>query len=228
MILNINRIKNLYSQQKKIYIDGLGANRLAQEIDILIKGEQSQYRNNDLLFSSFNPINKNNNTDGYIIESVNDKHVNQYLNARNLELNLQNMTETEKIDNLDHYIWWLTNNRKSYILKKSEKPLLYIWHFLRKVDEIDVLVGGWFVCDKSCSALDAVYALNWQINFTDKEFPNIPWVAVINKSNKFVHSLNKRLGFELIDEESVFFNITKACFPFATSDEFNFYIRKPI
>ena len=135
------------------------------------------------------------------------------------------MTETEKVSRLDHYLWWINNERVSYVLKKRDNSLLYIWHQLKKIDGTTVLIGGWFVCSDDCNVVDVIYALNRQLEITDKEFRGIPWVAVIKKSNIFVQTLNKRFGFKLQDKNHYLFDINSRCFPYANSKNFNLFSR---
>ena len=162
----------------------------------------------------------------YTIEAIDDSYINKYLDARNIQSNLKNMTETKKITSLNHYIWWLKNERSSFVLKKGDDLMLYIWHQLRVVDDVTVLVGGWFSCVEHCAAVDVIYALNWQLEHTGKYYPSIPWVAIIKKTNRFVKLLNKRFGFELINKDNELFDITSECFPNVTTREFDYFCRK--
>jgi spore coat polysaccharide biosynthesis predicted glycosyltransferase SpsG len=221
MISNINRIQNLYAEPKKVKIDGQGAKRMAKNIDSLIKNVDEIYQSSD----SCSRQTKKTGDQSYDFERVDDRHVNRYLDARNLSANLQNMTETEKVHRVDHYLWWLETRRISFLLKKGGQPLLYIWHMPRTIDETTVLTGGWFVCSEFCAALDALYALNLQLQLTDKEFSGLPWVAVIRKTNRFVMSLNKRFEFEIMDENHHLFQVACKCFPSATKEDFNYLFR---
>ena len=226
MISNLDRIQHLYSLPRKVEFDNLGTNRVARVIDCLARGESPNFCGFHVSPPATADQGVLTDNSGYVFEYVDDRHINRYLDARNLDLNLQNMTETKKVNRLDHYIWWLKSTRVSYLLKKAGQPLLYIWHQPRTIDGVTVLVGGWFVCSGLCGPVDALYALNQQLLLTDREFSGIPWVAVIKKTNRYVQSLNKRLGFELLDQESSLYGVAKACFPHSTSDEFLYYFRK--
>jgi hypothetical protein len=138
------------------------------------------------------------------------------------------MTETKKVGWLDHYIWWFKSQRISYILKKGDKPLLYIWHQTRFIQGVTVLVGGWFVCTSETGPMDSMYALNQQLRITDQDFIGIPWVAVIKKTNKYVQSLSKRMGFIELKDNNTMHKITQECFPFATQKDFYYYCRSSI
>ncbi len=221
MVSKIDRIRHLYSQTRTVEIDGLGLTRVAKAIDSMIKGES-------LVAPSPLVDWRRVDTDAvqdYIFELVDDRHINRCLDARNLDQNLQNMTETQKVHRLDHYIWWLKSERVSYLLKKGGKPLLYIWHQPRIFDVVTVLVGGWFVCSETCGAVDVLYALNRQLKITSAEFPGVPWIVVIKKTNRYVLSLNKRFGFEPIDRDNRLYEIAKQCFPHSTPEGFSYFCR---
>jgi hypothetical protein len=105
-------------------------------------------------------------------------------------------------------------------------PLLYIWHQAKVIQGITVLVGGWFVCTSECGPMDAMYALDRQLQITDKDFPGTPWVAVIKKTNKYVQILSKRMGFFELKDGELMYDVVQECFPLATSNEFYYYSRK--
>ena len=221
LIININRIQKLYDTSKKVKIDGLGAQRVARSISSLLQNCEG-YRSSPSFFPRHDKDTKDSS---YDFERLDDQHINRYFDARNYSANLGNMIDTKKIDRLDHYLWWLKTDRISFLLKKKGKPLLYIWHQPKTIEGITVLIGGWFVCSGSCNGLDALHALNQQLEITDKEFPDLPWVEVIRKNNQFVMSLNKRFGFEIMDESHPLFRVAKQCFPLASFENFNYLFR---
>jgi len=219
MIVNIDRIRALYGQARVVEVDGKGLERVACAIIRLIEGKSAMDVYPDI------SVPRTADTKGYSLEHAGDEHINRYLDARNLELNLQNMTETQKVPRLDHYLWWLKSKRKSYVLKKDGEPLLYIWHQPRTFDGTTVLVGGWFVCSELCGAVDALYALNKQLMLTDEDYPGLPWVAVIKKTNRYVQALNKRLGFDVMSNDNRLYEIVRRCFPKSAPEEFFYYFR---
>ncbi|MBT4131048.1 MAG: UDP-2,4-diacetamido-2,4,6-trideoxy-beta-L-altropyranose hydrolase [Gammaproteobacteria bacterium] len=222
MLTRLDRLRLLYHQPATVQIDGKGVERVAHAIERLISGEQ--------ILSLEDEQRKEEKTpgDGYQLSPVDDRQVNRYLDARNLDLNLKNMTVKEKVGSLYHYTWWLQSNRRSsYLLERSGEPLLYIWHQLQQVNGIEVLVGGWFVCSERCTPIDAMYALNQQLKMTDETFAELPWVAVIHQQNRFVQQLNGRLGFKRVEAEDVMAPVVQSCFPMATHENFFYYVREP-
>lgn len=225
ILLSHNRVEKLYKEHKKIELDSLGAYRVASVFDELINKSPIEALEDCPSIIELTRIHKTLSNPGYEFILVDDSHVNKYVDARNLDINLQNMTEKQEVGHLDHYIWWLNSQRISYILKKGDRPLLYIWHQKKVIQGLAVLVGGWFVCGAKCGPMDAMYALGQQIKITDKDFPGIPWIAVIKKTNKYVQNLNKRMGFKRIEYDNQYCLVIEECFPNAKNSEFDYFIR---
>lgn len=224
MATRIERLRNLYHQPRRIDMDGKGVERAVAALIGVIEGEADKREEVEVLSPRpRTPI------PGYRLFRIDDRHVNRYLDARNLVTNLQKMTVQDKVEPLDHYIWWLRDNhRDSYLLERDGEPLLYIWHLKFLENRIEVLIGGWFIYSVSCNALDVLYALNQELLITDKECPGVPWVAVIKNSNRFVQKLNARFDFVSIDASHPLAPITQTCFPQASWNEFGYYIRGEI
>ena len=164
---------------------------------------------------------------GYELETVDDTHINRYLAARNHPKNQIRMIDHSEISKLDHYTWWFNTKRQSYLLHESKVPQLYIWHESVVVDDKTFLVGGWFVVEKETNFQSALVALQWQLKHCEEHFPNTPWVAVIQKDNKFVQLLNKYLGFEEIPATHAYNSVCQSLFPRANIDEFQRVMKVP-
>jgi len=221
MLSSISRIRRLYRKEKIIKIDGQGLERVSAAIDSLIK--QSRL---PMICYAERPYPNANNGTGYHLEQVEDKHINHYLDSRNLDLKMMNMPGANKIQRIDHFLWWLKSKRESYLLKKDGDPILYIWHQPRTIKGVTFLIGGWFVCSKSCGAVDALYALNRQLAITCEKYPELPWVAVIKKTNRYVQALNERLGFRIIPPGHLLHDLAKISFPNALPKDFLFYSKQ--
>ncbi len=132
----------------------------------------------------------------FVIRKINLKDIFQYLEARNLKINRLKMLNTKKINLIDHYNWWLSNEfkvRETYKVCFENKTLLFIWHKLIKINNRKYFIGGWFVKSSLCKISDILIALKWQLKVTKNK--NIKWLAIINKNNSVVLKLNKLLGF---------------------------------
>jgi len=222
----VHEILSQYSRFNKYYenhtlfkIDGKGVFRVSKAIQAIIIGKT-------LKIESVHIKNELNFEDGYDLSEIDDYSVNRYLAARNLNINLDKMIDTSPISQLDHYIWWLKDNRRtSYVLKKNGKILLYIWHQLKKVDDIDVIVSGWFIANESCSALDAMHAVTEHSIIIDKLFPGAYWIIVMRNDNYFMQKVHQRLKFMKVDKESSMEKVIQKSFPNASNDDFLYYFR---
>lgn len=218
IINNYERILDL-TKNKKIKLNFNSSKKIAELIKNFLLGIDFQiHKCNQLSQMSNDVLNE-------ILVKVNDTHINRYLDARNNIINTKNMMLTENISRLNHYIWWFKNKRESYFYSRRNINLLYIWHEKIKISVDEFMIGGWFVVDENCTFLDAMYATKLQLAMTDKNYPNVKWLAVIKKDNNFVNRMNLRLGFNLIDSTSSYFYKVKSAFPKVDENLFNFYIR---
>jgi spore coat polysaccharide biosynthesis predicted glycosyltransferase SpsG len=220
MLSNLDRLNALYGMPCKLTIDGYGLGRVFNAINKLINHKHVES------FECVIDDTSNQEKDFYQID---DRYINKYLLARNLEKNLERMTDKKPVSFLIHYIWWLkSNKRHSYVLCRKGVPMLYIWHQVVVVDDINVLVGGWFVASDTCSALDAVAALEKQLKITDFEHPDLSWVAVIHHKNHFVQKMNERFGFIKLNDEDVMYEVAQKCFPMAHQNDFYYFFRPSV
>jgi len=202
-------------KQARLNIDGYGACRIAEQLlsmpasSVLNETEPNERLNNNINLSEH-----------YQLREVTDQDINNYLTSRNLPSNCQNMIQADKIPFLNHYTWWFKTQRESYLLSKNDSPCLYIWHEVKRYKQQNFMIGGWFVCHENVGFQEALLALNWQLSYCQQNFPNIPWVAVIHRENKFVKLLNKYLGFEDIGLDHAYSSAISALFNEASFDDF--------
>lgn len=233
----VNFINSIYKHYARVLhllenaetkIDAMGALRVAEHLLAVNKSEYnitSTVTKNKLKPKSNTPYNNKPQVidfpDGYQLRAVNDSDINHYVAARNLPSNCQNMIKAEPIPYLSHYAWWFNAKRDSFLLSKEGQPILYIWHEVKNVDKQNYLIGGWFTCEKEIGFQEALLALNWQLEYCQKAFPNMPWLAVIHRENKFVRLLNKYLGFTDVGTEHAYNSAIRTLFNDA--DYQNFY-----
>jgi hypothetical protein len=160
------------------------------------------------------------------LRAVRDSDINHYLESRNLAANRRNMIGCQDIPQLQHYAWWFEARRDSFLLEKDGVPCLYIWHEMREHEGRRFLIGGWFVCEGEARFQDALLALNWQLEHCDAHYPGAPWIAVINRTNRFVKLLNEYIGFQDIAPEHAYGKIIASVFPQASHHDFHFVIRE--
>ena len=154
----------------------------------------SNKKNNFKIF--FNNLKKNSQNEKLLIKHVKDNDINHYLKSRNLKININHSIASKKILQLDHYIWWFKTNRKSYVLLRNKKKILYfyeqkLFNLLNK----EFYLSGWFACSKDCSLKEILFALNWQ----RKKRKGINWLSFIKKNNKLSIYLSKYLGWKEIN-----------------------------
>ena len=104
------------------------------------------------------------------------------------------------IKKLDHYDWWFKTNRKSYLLTKGEKNILYfykekLFSFNNKI----FYLSGWFACTKDCEARDILYALNWQ----RKESKNVNWISFVKNNNALSLKMSKYVGWKIMNKNNI-------------------------
>ncbi len=158
------------------------------------------------------------------VRKVNDQDINNYLLARNLPVNRNNMLVDQEILFVEHYDWWLNNKRDSYVVEKICEAQLYIWHKEIYFEDRSYLIGGWFSAAQDTGFDIAFSALEWQLNYTNEYFPDSVWVAIIKKDNKYVNLLNSYLGFKSVNSDSVEFRAIENYFG-KLSSEYN-YVKK--
>jgi len=192
LIKNYKRTKKL-SQNPKFKIDGKGAQRIVEIIS-------SKNNYNNVFKQSFtNNKIKQKEID---VKKIDDKEINFYLESRNLNINVENSASKNAIACLDHYIWWFSNKkRKSYLITKNNQKLLYVYESCFSYKKNNYIYHGYIACRKDLSALDILWALNWQKRNIDKKYKNYICISSANKKNKFSNQHTKYLGYRSLKED---------------------------
>ncbi|RHW75970.1 UDP-2,4-diacetamido-2,4,6-trideoxy-beta-L-altropyranose hydrolase [Colwellia sp. RSH04] len=203
-------------------IDALGTTRVVETL-LALPTPVTQAK---AKITSKNHITRNQkyliDSNNYTLREVNDGDINHYLQSRNLPSNCQNMIKSAQIPYLSHYAWWFNTQRDSYLLSHHGKPVLYIWHEIKNIEDNTFLIGGWFVCERDIGFQEALLALNWQLEHCKKLYPTTPWLAVIHKENKFVRLLNKYLGFSDVGTDHAYNKTVNTLFNGAERDDFHY------
>jgi hypothetical protein len=115
-------------------------------------------------------------------------------------MNVNHSLNTQKISTIDHYLWWFKSNRRSYILLKNGKKILYFYEQeIFKILNKSFYISGWFACSNECSIKEILFALNWQ-RYQKK---HINWLSFIKKNNKLSIYMSKYLGWKAMDKNSL-------------------------
>ncbi len=185
-----------YSNFKKILscpefkVDDKGANRIVGEI---LSGTKTMFK--------LDKEKKNklmNKKQVYNISKVNGKYINKYLLSRNLKINRINSLDKRKIDNLNHYLWWFNNKRKSFIFKKNQDEIIFFYHEIIKIKNFSFIKPGWCAINNEISFLDILRALEVQKKIIDKQNYSIPNLGIIKKSNTSMVKFAKNLNWKII------------------------------
>ena len=194
ILILFKNLKRLKSMNKNIIkIDKFGCKRIVDSINDIQNSKN--FVTNDLNLLSEKKFKKNKEDDG--VYKVNDSQINQYLKCRNIKSNRKNSIKSNKIYNLDHYLWWFEQKAKLYYYVRKKRIRLFFFHKKVKIKDIFYYYGGWFKTFSKVSIGDLILVINWQIKNNNKH----SWLAIIKKSNKFVYNLNLYLGFK-----KIFFN----------------------
>ena len=51
-----------------------------------------------------------------------------YLRSRNENFNRSKMVNSNKIEFINHFIWWFTNKREIFYYKINKAKIIYFWH----------------------------------------------------------------------------------------------------
>ena len=211
LINNYTRFKKLINNPE-IKIDNKGSARLVNQI--FLKKKENKRKVVEKLISYAK--------DKFSIRAVNDSDINHYIFSRNMDINRRHSSNTKKISILDHYVWWFESNRRSYVLLKNGKKVLYFYEQkLFSFNKKDHLLSGWFACSRDCSLKEIFYALNWQRNHSKK---NIKWVSFIKKNNYLSIKMSKYIGWKTITKKSNIKEILKKKFNIKLNN-FIFYQR---
>jgi UDP-2,4-diacetamido-2,4,6-trideoxy-beta-L-altropyranose hydrolase len=185
---NLKRLESM--NQNIIKIDKFGCKRIVACINRI--ENPKNFVRNDLNLLYEEEFKKKREDDG--VYKVNDSQINQYLNCRNIKSNRKNSINSNKISNLDHYLWWFGQGAKLYYYVRKKRIRLYFFHKKEKIKNIFYYYGGWFKTYSKVSIGDLMLVINWQIKIYNK----YSWLAIIKKSNRFVYNLNLYLGFKKV------------------------------
>ena len=204
----------------KVVLDGSGAKRVVQSLTGQTVDKYQIYNKKTVSDKGYFLKLSNN----LIVRKVNDTDINHYLKARNLPINSNNMLVSQDIEAIEHYSWWFNTQRDSYVVELDNEVQLYIWHQKISFKNKDYLIGGWFSANEKTGFEIAFSALNWQLDYTNDNFPDATWIAIIKKDNKYVNLLNSYLKFEAVEENSAEFYAIEDYFG-KVSSEYN-YVKK--
>ena len=187
-ILNIsNKLKKVKKNFKPSYIiDGRGINRI---FNYIVNNKSACGVNFD---TKIKDIKKK-------LLLINDKAINKYLLARNLNENRKNSNSLKKIDTLDHYNWWLNTDKEIKILEKKGLKLLFIKNEFKFFKGYKFCINGWVKNDVNLNGLDVLWSLKQNIKELKRKHSKIILLGFAKKNNKLANIHTKYLDYKLYD-----------------------------
>ena len=104
-----------------------------------------------------------------------------------MKINLNNSSNKNKIDSIDHYIWWYKNLNKSIILvKKKSKPLIILLQKKLSLKKKSLIFPSMISCSNKISPFDTLKALKFQNEYIDNlKLKNKITIISVTKNNFF-------------------------------------------
>lgn len=195
---NYKEVKNSLINSK-LKIDNKGSDRIVDYV-----------MNNNIKDKNLNNITKSKKK---FFKSINLSYINKYLESRNLKDNRLQSIKTKKIDTLDHYIWWFSTNRISYVYNEEDKPIIFSYFDIKHLNNDKYLLSGWFIANniKKPSFLIICKIIKNHIlnaeSFAKKN--NYTPLAIINKLNKSMIFLIEKCGWNEVQYKVKLTNIKK-------------------
>ncbi len=137
----------------------------------------------------------------YKIAKLADTEINHYLDSRNFNFNKNKMINKKKIARLNHYIWWLNNQRTSFVMTIDRKKKIYLWQEIISINKKKYLIGGWHSNVNKINLFYVMYFLKWQLNYNKLKKINHDWIAVVKKNNKWILKLTTHIGYRIVKEK---------------------------
>ena len=152
------------------------------------------------------------------INKISDNHIMNYLRSRNENFNRSKMINSNKIEFINHFIWWFTNKREIFYYKISKTKIIYFWHEIIKFKNTKFVIGGWHSNSRKINLFYVLYALKWQFEYNKKKNINYDWIAVVKKNNKWILKLTRYLGYETVKNDSLHYKAIKKNFKVKRKD----------
>jgi len=96
----------------------------------------------------------------------------------------------------EHIRWWFSTSAERFAVVRPDGTFsAFFWHNEKQIDGIDYLYGGWFPADDKPVFADVIRLLEWQLDHCNGHYPGRRWIATIDRENRAVLALNRRMGF---------------------------------
>ena len=126
------------------------------------------------------------------------------------------------ISNLDHYNWWFSTKRNSYVLLENGRKILYFYdEEVFSLNKEKYFLSGWFACVNECSVRHILFILNWQRNLRK----NVTWISFVKKTNLLAIKYSKYVGWKIFKKKNSIMLLLKRRYKLDIN-KFIFYKRK--
>ncbi len=210
MIKNYNRIYKL-SLKKEIKVDNKGVLRIAKNITEIKKVNKNF--NSKLKYLKF--------SDKFFFRKVQDNEINRYLKSRNLPVNRKVSVSVKKINRLDHYIWWFSTKRDSFVMIINNNKIMYLYDETINIKNKNYSLQGWFACGDKLGIKEILIALNWHQKYMKKKQEIDLSFGIIKKGNKI--NFSKYLSWNPVQKNSHEYEILKKICK--VDEKYNYYSR---
>jgi len=158
-----------------------------------------------------------------ISKKTNFSHINEYLLSRNLLKNIANSLTMKKISFLDHYIWWLSTKRNSFIYYYKNQIALFSYYEIILINKVKYLITGWFTANNKVDFLTMCRFILSHTNHVEKisklkaYFP----ISIMDKKNKAMIYFTRKMKWTKLTSKTE----TKKIYDFKNiQDKYNFLI----
>jgi len=136
-----------------------------------------------------------------------------FLNSRNLDINLiVSGSSHRRISWQEHIVWWTNNNIAKFKLGIDESVELYGWIKITSLGSKYFFTSGWFPSrkEKSKNAIkEAFLIMDGMIDFIRNTGLSGTWVVTLKKDNTFAYMLNKKFGLKENIDKKIILNLDK-------------------
>ena len=155
---------------------------------------------------------------------VKENFVNKYLEYKNLEINRRFSSNKKKIKRLDHYLWWLKDQKKrfsSLIIKNRENIFISTCdHY--KIQKYEIIYSGLISCKNTTNLFDLLKAIKLQNNYLNKNKGKYCFIS-IDRNNKVLLHHWKYFGYKQLRNDNEMFDIVVD--KFNIKQNFNVYYK---
>lgn len=144
------------------------------------------------------------------------KDINLYVNTRNKTHNFSISNYQKKIDILDHYIWWFSNNRESYTVYKKGEPFLFFYHDTHFINDKKIVVPGWMSIENKPNFILVLKSTLIHYDLL-KKIKNKITIGFIGKQNHAMLKFANKLNWKKFDKSNKLYYQMKKKFNFSSN-----------